>query len=200
MNTRRGGRLGAWPSRLLCSRPHDQRKGLSGSGGDADPDGPAAEATTCSGSRSKTRDRAWVMLLVGLLVATTTTGGLLHLGYNAAQNAQARLLLSRVETHARHLSAVEWEKIAERQLPERSDIEENPADVEAELVRTVQQLRRLELNSRVGSPPWPPRPCPGGAGCLPGLPAGRASPVRAACVRGSLAGRGPGRAAGRSRL
>jgi hypothetical protein len=52
------------------------------------------------------------------------------------------LLVSEIETGARHLSATEWEAVAERQLEE--------GEVEAELARTVERLRRAEAEDQLG--------------------------------------------------
>jgi EAL domain-containing protein (putative c-di-GMP-specific phosphodiesterase class I) len=87
------------------------------------------------------------LLVAGLLVAIGATSGILRLHADAAQHGRAKVLLARVESHARHLSAVEWEQIAEQQLPGGSELEEDPVPVEAELVRTVEELRRLRETS-----------------------------------------------------
>ena len=100
------------------------------------------------GGRSRRGLGAWLLLFVALGVAAVTGYGILRLHHDAAVHSEATLLLSRVETEVRHLIAVEWEQVAERQQAERSDIEENPAEVEAELAGTVAQLQRLERNGR----------------------------------------------------
>ena len=148
MNTQRGPQASGRQSRLAGRRPGNQHERPRRSAFETSSAAVlVGRLPTERGLRPLPRARAWVVLLVGLLVAAAATSGVLRLHHDAAQHGQARLLLARVETHARHLSAVEWEQVAEQELPERSDIEEDPAQVEAELAQTVAQLRRLRETS-----------------------------------------------------
>jgi diguanylate cyclase (GGDEF)-like protein len=144
MNTQRGRRARAWLLRARSWTLDQQRKRTHRPATQANQEPSGDTPPTEGNNRSQTRVRTWVLLVAGLVVAAGATWGILGLHRYAALQSEAKLLLSRVETHARHLSAVEWEQVAEPQLPERSEIEENPAEVEAELGRTVEQLRRLE--------------------------------------------------------
>jgi hypothetical protein len=100
-----------------------------------------------------TRARFWSALLAALLIGIAATYGILRLHSRAADYSAASLLVSEIETGARHLSATEWEAVAERQLEEgetEEQAEEDPREVEAELTRTVERLRRAEAEDQLG--------------------------------------------------
>jgi EAL domain-containing protein (putative c-di-GMP-specific phosphodiesterase class I) len=148
MNTQRGHRTRAWVNRAGDWSPKQLRNRSRRAVPQANQQLPSGGALPTNGGHgSYPRGRPWALLVAGLLVAIGATSGILRLHADAAQHGRAKVLLARVESHARHLSAVEWEQIAEQQLPGGSELEEDPVPVEAELVRTVEELRRLRETS-----------------------------------------------------
>src|SRR6266540_3113679 len=142
MNTPRGRWKGAWPSWLVARRPPGQRDGPGRPAGHAEPYAlQAGTIPTFSGSRSRPRVRAWLALLVAVLVAVAAGYAISRVHAYAADRAELQGLLGQLDTATRHRSALEWQAIAEQRLSPALDEEQREVDAAADWLAAQLHVR-----------------------------------------------------------